>query len=285
MARWLQLRRSTPYGILLYGHDLLRVRAQARRSVRKRLAARALLQGADALVGISRWTAELCCSVLTEIGLREHASRVHVIPLGTDPARFTPSGARAELGPGRWLMTVARLVPHKGIDTVIEAVSQLGHGFEDVHYAIVGEGPDRERLSQLAEARGVAPRVRFIPGVTDAELPAHYRAATLYAGLSRAQGDEAEGFGLSLVESQGCGVPVLAARSGGMPDALRDQETGWLVPPDDATAVAARLRQLLAAPAQLEAAGLAARQLVERELNWSRVGRDLRRVQASRAWR
>lgn len=263
----------------------MRVRAQSRRSVRKRLAARSLLQGADALVGISRWTAELCCSVLAEIGLRDHASRVHVIALGTDPARFAPNGARANLGPGRWLMTVARLVPHKGIDTAIDTLSQLGPGFEDVHYAVVGEGPDRERLSHLAEARGVGSRVRFISGVSDAELPAHYRAATLYVGLSRAQGEEAEGFGLSLVESQGCGVPVLAARSGGMPDALRDQQTGWLVPPDDAAAAVTRLRHLLAAPAELQAAGRAGRQLVERELNWSRVGRDLRRVQASRAGR
>lgn len=285
VARYLHARRAIPYGVILYGHDLLRLRVQAQRSVRKRLTAKALLQGAEVLVGISGWTSDLARVVLGEIGLRAHASRVITVPLGADPDRFTPVGARAALGPGRWLLTVARLMPHKGIDTAIEALAQLGPGFEDVRYAIVGDGPDAERLSRIIRERGVGARVRFIHGLGDSELPSHYRAATLYVGLSRSQGEEAEGFGLSLVEAQGCGVPVLGARSGGIADALREDVTGWLVPPDDPAATAARLRAILSAPDQLAAAGRAARLLVERDLNWRRAGQALKRAQESRAAR
>lgn len=278
VARWLEYRRQVPYGILLYGHDLLRVRVQARRSLRKRLAARTLFDNAAALVAISGWTGDLCRSVLKEVGGARGSDRVHVIPLGTDPDRFSPRGPAAPIGPGRWLLTVARLVPHKGIDTAIDALARLGPRCEDVGYAVIGEGPDRARLESLAATRGVAGRVRFLDSITDADLPRWYRGATLYLGLSREQGDDAEGFGLSLVEAQGCGVPVLAGRSGGTADALRDGSTGWLVDANDSEAVATRLRSLLALPQLLRDAGVAGRQLVETRLNWQRVGQDLRSV-------
>lgn len=278
VARWLRYRRGIPYGVLLYGHDLLRVRVQARRSLRKRLAARALLDGADALVAISGWTAELCRTVLKEVGASHRPDRVQVVPLGADPVRFAPTGPIATLDPGRWLLTVARLMPHKGIDTGIEALAQLGPECHDVGYAIIGEGPDRERLERLAEANHVGRRVRFLSGVDDAELPSYYRAATLYLGLSREQGEEAEGFGLALVESQSCGVPVLAGRSGGTADALREGVSGWLVPTNDPTAAAARIRAVLEDEELRRNAGQAGRRLVEERLNWSRAGQDLKSV-------
>jgi phosphatidylinositol alpha-1,6-mannosyltransferase len=285
VARWLRYRRGIPYGLLLYGHDLLRVRVQARRSLRKRLAARALLDGASALVGISGWTGDLCRAVLKEVGAARDSDRLHVIPLGTDPERFTPTGPIADVGPGRWLLTVARLVPHKGVDLAIEALARLGARYEDVGYLVVGEGPDRARLEALARERGVAGRVHFLSAVPDEQLARYYRAATLYLGLSREQGEEAEGFGLSMVEAQGCGVPVLAGRSGGTADALRDGVTGWLVDAADVDALVPRLQALLDATDQLGAAGAAGRHLVETRLNWSRVGRELRSVMQACAGR
>lgn len=278
VARWLKSRRQIPYGILLYGHDLLRVRVQARRSLRKRLAAKSLFDNAAALVAISGWTGELCRAVLKEIGASRGGERVHVVPLGTDPTRFTPLGPVASISPGRWLLTVARLVPHKGIDIAVEALARLGPGFEDVGYLVIGDGPDRARLERLVAERGLTGRVRLLSHLPDAELPSWYRAATLYLGLSREQGEEAEGFGLALAESQGCGVPVLAGRSGGTADALRDGVTGWLVDATDANVVAQQLTALLQQPGQLREAGVAGRQLVESRLNWSRVGRDLTNV-------
>jgi phosphatidyl-myo-inositol dimannoside synthase len=212
------------------------------------------------------------------VGAARDSDRLHVIPLGTDPERFTPNGPVANVEPGRWLLTVARLVPHKGIDTAIEALTRLGTRYEDVGYLVVGDGPDRARLEALARERGVGGRVRFLPAVPDNQLAGYHRAATLYLGLSREQGEEAEGFGLSLVEAQGCGIPVLAGRSGGVADALRDGVTGWLVDAVDIDALVPRLQALLDVPDQLRAAGAAGRHLVETRLNWSRVGRELRSV-------
>ncbi len=281
VARWLRSRRGLPYGIFVYGLDLTRLRVQAERSSRKRLAARTILGGASAIVAISRWTADQYRALAEVLRLPDPERRLHTVPLGIDPAQFSPTGDTEPLGPGRWLLTVARLLPHKGIDTAIAALAQLGPEYADVRYAIAGEGAGRARLEALAVEHGVANRVRLLGTVPDARLPGLYRAATLYLGLSREDGVEAEGFGLSLVEAQGCGVPVLAGRSGGTADALRDGESGWLIDPHAPAAIAGRVRALLADPARLQAAGRAGRALVETRLNWVRVGADLRRVMAA----
>src|SRR5262249_42903082 len=86
--------------------------------------------------------------------------------------------------------------------------------------------------------------------------------------------------GLSLVEAQASGRPVVASRSGGIADAVRDGETGILVPPDDPAAAANAVRRVLADPALAERMGQAGRRLVERELNWSGVVRELERAAA-----
>jgi phosphatidylinositol alpha-1,6-mannosyltransferase len=281
VARWLRARRGIPYGIMVYGLDLTRLRVQARRSPRKRLAARAILGGASAIAAISGWTAAQYRLLAGELQLGDIEHQLRVIPLGADPVRFAPAGERYPLGPGRWLLTVARLLPHKGIDTGLAALAALSPHQADVRYAIVGDGPDRPRLEALAHQLGVADRVRFLGAVSDQQLPAIYRAATLYLGLSREEGDEAEGFGLSLVESQGCGTPVLAGRSGGIADALLEGRTGWLVDPRDAAAATARLRELLASSEQLLVAGRAGSALVADWLNWARVGADLRSAMAA----
>ncbi|HWA56010.1 MAG TPA: glycosyltransferase family 4 protein, partial [Gemmatimonadales bacterium] len=200
------------------------------------------------------------------------------VPLGADPDRFSPDGARYPLPDGPWLLTVARLVPHKGIDTGIEALALLRERYPALRYAIAGTGPDRDRLLALARERGVAERVVFLGEVPAADLPSLYRAATIYLGLSREESAEAEGFGLALAEAQASGVAVVAGRSGGIPDAVGDGVTGLLVPPRDAAAAAREIAGLLDDPGRRRSLGAAGRRRVEEWLNWRRVSDDLRRV-------
>ncbi len=276
VARWLRVRRGLPYGLIVHGLDLGLLAEQAARSPRKRLVARALLAGSAGVVANSRWTAERYRMLVSELGLPALQERVRVVPLGADPLRFRPDGTAARLGPGRWLLTVGRLVPHKGIDTGLEALARLIDRHSDLHYAVAGVGPDRERLGSLAARLGVAERVRFLGQVEEAELPALYRSAELYLGLSREEGVQVEGFGLSLVEAQASGLPVVGAASGGIPDAVADGESGLLVPPGDSAAAANALTALLDDEALRKAFGSAGRRRVEQTLNWDRVVRDLR---------
>jgi len=288
-ARWVYERVRVPYGLILYGGDLLSEQHKIRQSRFKRRTARVIFGGAAVLVAISNWTRDLTVTVLGELGLDAHSQRLRVVHMGTDPAQFRPGvetavlRKRADLPDGgtRWLVTVARLEQVKGIDTVIQALPAILERAPDVGYVIAGRGPDRERLEKLAHKLGVADRVRFLGLVGDQDLPAVYNLGSVYLGMSRRVGRmDVEGFGISLVEASACGLPVVAGNSGGIPDAVRDGETGILVPPEDPAALADAVCRVLTDRALATRLGQNGRRAVESHFNWERVVRDLRAIES-----
>lgn len=285
-AKWLNERLGVPYGIIVHGGDLLGLQHRIHQSRVKRGTARSLLASASVIVANSRWTGDLCHVVLGELGLDGHDGLVRVVPLGTDPGRFRPGlateavRARHGLGPGRWLLTVARLVPHKGVDVTLHALAGLVADHPDLGYAVVGRGEQQAELEQLARQLGLADRVRFLTEVSDADLPALYNAAALYVGASRQAGLDVEGFGISLLEASASGLAVVAGRSGGIPDAVKDGETGLLVDAESPRAVAAAIRDLLSDRERAARLGRQGREAVETYYNWDRVVADLMAIAA-----
>ena len=143
---------------------------------------------------------------------------------------------------------------------------------------MVGTGEELDALAAEARDLGVADRVRFLADVPDSDLPALYNRAELYLGLSRMMQQRVEGFGISLAEASACGVPVIAGRTGGIPAAVRDGETGMLVDAEEAGAVATAIERLLNDPPLRARLGAAGRRAVETHYNWDRVTADLRRI-------
>jgi phosphatidyl-myo-inositol dimannoside synthase len=283
-ARWTMERTGVPYGILFHGGDLLILQHQIHQSAVKRTAAAALLSSAAVLVANSEWTRDRCLTVLSELEIDVPADRVRVVPLGADPGFFRPGldtrdvRARYGLESGRWLVSVARLTRHKGIDTALKALARLRPRHPDLGYAVVGTGEERQALEAEARDLGVADRVRFLTDVPDRDLPAIYNCAEVYLGVSRLMEQRVEGFGISLAEASACGIPVIAGRSGGIPAAVRDGETGVLVDADGVDAVAEAVSGLLLDPGLRARLGAAGRRAVESHYNWDRVTADLRRI-------
>jgi phosphatidyl-myo-inositol dimannoside synthase len=178
----------------------------------------------------------------------------------------------------RWLLSVTRLTRHKGVDTGLRAIARLSAEYPDLGYAVVGSGDELINLENLARALGVADRVRFLTDVPDQDLPGLYNCAEIYLGLSRLMEQRVEGFGISLVEAAACGVPVVAGRTGGIPEAVREGETGLLVDAEQLDDVCGTLRTLLNDRAMAARLGEAGRQAVERYYNWDRVAADIRRI-------
>ena len=280
-ARWVHALRGAPYGIFVYGTELLLIDAKVRRSRFKRGTGRSILGNAAVLVAISRWTAGLALEVLR---LLELDIPIETVPLGTTPSQFRPgvdpTAVRAKYGlhDGPWLLTVARLEWHKGIDTVMKALPAVRALHPNARYAIAGVGERLPQLEALRHSLGLGDVVRFLGAVPDEELPALYNAADLYVGASRRHDLLAEGFGISLVEASACGLAVIGGRSGGVPDAVREGETGILVDPDDPAAIAAGVNELLANPERRKQLGSAGRRAVETYYNWDRVARDLMEI-------
>jgi phosphatidyl-myo-inositol dimannoside synthase len=281
-VRWVHGKQRTPYLVYVNGGDLLRERRKARQSPIKRRTAQWILGQAAGIVATSRWVADLTTEVLREVGVAAPPP-VAALDLGTDPAHFNPSrdtGAlrrRWGVGDAPLILTVARLVPHKGQDMGIRALAALAHDFPDLRYIMVGEGHEEARLRELARELGVSDKVGFVGAMRDDELPEAYASSTIYLGASRVDKEiNVEGFGISFLEAGASGVPSVAGDSGGVRSAVRDGETGIVVPPTDVDAIADALRSLLLDPDRRKQMGRAARHAVETHYNWDRVAQDTR---------
>jgi phosphatidylinositol alpha-1,6-mannosyltransferase len=276
------LTRRIPYLVYVNGADLLREMEPGNSNVRRRFGARRIMGAASGIVATSAWVGTLAENFMRDIGIAP-APPVGVFDLGTDPDFFHPrrdtGQLRAAWGIGRdpLVLTVARLVPHKGQDVVIEALASLQHDFPSLRYVIVGVGPDEQRLRELAARLGITPKVIFAGALSDDQVAEAYSTSTIYAGLSRVEeGIHAEGFGISFLEAAASGLPSVAGDSGGVRSAVRHGTSGIVVPPTDVGAVAAAIRGLLTDEAKRAAMGAAGRTLVETYYNWDRVARDTR---------
>ena len=283
-AAWLHARRDLRFGVLAHGADLLLLKKKIRRSRFKQWTARRIFQGCAVVVANSRWTANLAREVLDSLGCRALAADVRVVHLGTTPSRFRPgidSGPvrrRYGLDSGPWLITVARLDFHKGIDTVIRALPAIRAAVPGARYAVAGVGSRRDALEALVTELGLGDAVRLLGFVPDADLPALYNAADVFVLASRRHDLLVEGFGIACVEASACGLAVIGSRSGGIPEAIREGETGLLVDPDDPAAVAAAVATVLEDDALRRRLGAAGRAAVEGYYNWDRVTADLIRI-------
>jgi phosphatidylinositol alpha-1,6-mannosyltransferase len=161
------------------------------------------------------------------------------------------------------LLTVAHLVRRKGHEQVIQALPALKAIHPNVIYLVVGRGPCESHLRDLAEDLGVSEAVRFCGYVPARELPRYYGAADIYIMASTCDGD-VEGFGISFIEAAACGTPSVGSRAGGIPDAIADGETGFLVEPGDVQGLSTSILRMLRNTDSREQMGLAARIRVEK---------------------
>lgn len=239
-------------------------------------ARRRVLHQADGILAVSRYTAGLARALGVDPG------RVHVIPNGVDARRFDLPDARVRADAFRrrhdlvgrpCYATVARLVPHKGIDTGIRALPALRRAVPQATYVVVGDGPDTPRLRELARDLGVSDAVRFLGRVSDAEVIDALLACDAFALLSRESPPDVEGFGLVLLEAGACGRPVVGARSGGIPDAVAEDDSGLLVPPDDPPATADALGRLLGDPTLARRLGEGGHRRARDVLSWDHTAR------------
>ena len=237
-----------------------------------RTLARRVLRGAAGVVAAGEYPARVAARAAGS------ALPTLVVPPGVDTDRFRPPTPEARIEARRQLglaidrplvLGLSRLVPRKGFDVLIDAVAGLDPG---VQLAIGGAGRDARRLERRAAARGVTGRCTFLGRVPDADLPAVYGCADVFAMLCRERwgGLEAEGYGIVFVEAAACGVPSVAGRSGGSHEAVGDGETGFVVDPRDAAGVRAALQRLLGDDALHTRLGRAARARAVGELTYER---------------
>lgn len=199
-----------------------------------------------------------------------------VVRYGCNVERFGPRGGEAkrqELGlEGKKVMlSLCRLVPRKGVDTVLEALPDISKAVPEIEYLIAGDGEDRSRLERLAERLGVTPLVRFLGRVPNEEVAPLLAMSDVFVLPGREERPDVEGFGLVFLEANACETPVIGSTSGGIPDAVVDGVTGVLVPPSAPGPFAEAAIRLLKDEDLRRRLGRAGRERVLREGTWDRM--------------
>jgi glycosyltransferase involved in cell wall biosynthesis len=224
---------------------------------------RRAIRTADAVTAISRYTEGL---------VREVYDRpVDLIPFGATtpiPASLPPLPSAPPLR----LLFVGRLVERKGVRFLLEAMAMARSAGVDVVADVVGQGPIRPQLEDLAQGFGLGSAVRFRGFIPDDELVRSYvdcHALVLPAVVDE-KGD-VEGLGVVLIEALAHGRGVIASAAGGITDIVQHDRTGWLVPPGDAPALAEAIQTLARDPDRLRRLGRAGRAHVEERFSWAAV--------------
>jgi glycosyltransferase involved in cell wall biosynthesis len=216
-----------------------------------------------------------------------NARSISIAPCGVDSALFCPDGPAEERGSGRFRMAaVGRLVPRKGVETVITALACLkAAGRTDVELLVVGgpggadrseADPEGRRLRECAERLGVASQVVFRGQIPQSELPKVLRSVDVVVCAPWY-----EPFGIVPLEAMACAVPVVAASVGGLIDSVVDGVTGIHVPPRDPEAVAEAIAQLMDHPDRAAALGRAGRARMRTRYSWDRVAQTTAKIYGS----
>jgi glycosyltransferase involved in cell wall biosynthesis len=225
-----------------------------------------LSQRAAQIVSVSEYVAE---------GVRQAFGRTStVIHNGVDSKRFSPNDAerervKAELGLAAGspvLVSMAALEERKGIQWVLRALPQAIRQFPNLTYLVLGDGPSRGQLGQLASELGIQNAVKFLGARTD--IVPYYQAADLLLLLSRGEASP-----LAIPESMACGVPVITSRHRPFDEYVKP-EWGLQVEEEDHVQVAEAIIGLLSNPRRRAEMGTAGRSRVLLDFTWERIGQQ-----------
>lgn len=190
-----------------------------------------------------------------ELGFPEE--RTHVHHIGIDTQFIQPRDPKDEKP---IVLHVARLVEVKGTEYLIKSFSKISKFFPDLKLVIIGDGPLRKRLEEFSKFLGVQEKVEFMGAKPHTEVMSiMHQASMLVLPSVRTSKSAEEGLGIVLLEASALGVPVIGTQHGGIPEAIIDGETGFLVAERDTNALAERIKFLLMNPSYRHDMGKKAR--------------------------
>jgi phosphatidyl-myo-inositol dimannoside synthase len=259
------LSLKLPYIVYTHGLDVL----GPQRHWRKRLLLKKILRRAKYVVANSYFTKDH----ITRLGIP--AERIMVITPcpNLEPASISTvevAALRQDYGAvdKKVVLTVGRLVKRKGVDTVLHALVPLVRKIPNLLYIVVGDGPEKKELQQLAHNLLLGNHVRFVGHLANRPLAGLYQLCDVFVMPSRQIGHDVEGYGIVYLEANLFGKPVIGGRSGGVPEAIVDGTTGLLVEPNNPRELTAALANLLTNASLASRLGAQGMQRVLEECRW-----------------
>jgi glycosyltransferase involved in cell wall biosynthesis len=184
-----------------------------------------------------------CRERLLEYTSERRRGKIHLVRFGLDLERVKPRPASGSKRPR--VLIVGGLVPKKGHRHLLKACAMLKEQGLDFELFVIGDGPLRARLRELASALGLDDRVVFTGGLPNDEAMAYFTPdAVLVHPSVYAPDGERDGFPTVISEAMAMGVPVVSTYVSGIPEVIRNRENGLLAPPEDPRALAEAIREL-----------------------------------------
>jgi len=257
-AAWISKLLGGPrYAVLFHGLDLRLAQA-----LWKRWLLRRICRNAKALFANSEHTQQDLLRLVPRAAVTVITPGVemHSVPSREEARRMLDLDQEQTI-----VLSVSRLVPRKGIDISLKALSRI-QAKQDVEYVVLGDGPERQRLEKLAEESKT--RVRWILEADDQEKWLWYAAADIFLLPVREEGNDVEGFGIVYLEAALAGIPAVAGKSGGIGEAVAHETTGLLVNPKSIDDVEVGIMRLLEDADLRQKLGQTARRRAMEEFKW-----------------
>ena len=257
---------------LTHGHEVGWAALPAARTILRRIG-----DSVDTVTYLGEYTRVRLARALSPAA----AARMTRLTPGVDTGEFYPGAGgkavreRLGLGDRPVVVCVSRMVPRKGQDTLIHAWPLVLATTPDATLLLVGDGPYRSRLERMARHLGVDGSVVFTGAPSRPELPGYFDAGDVFAMpcRTRRRGLDVEGLGMVFLEAAATGLPVVGGDSGNSADAIRDGETGYVVPGVSVADLADRLKRLLTDPGAAKAMGEKGLAWVHQEWRWEIIAR------------
>lgn len=262
---------QTPYFIAAHAMEVVESEKTIKHFLRKKLIShlkQQTLLNAEKIFPVSRYTKDLILQITPT-----PESKLCVANNGINTNIYKPLSTPTKdrfLKPTKNLLTVTRLNAYKGVDMVLRSLPSLLKQGLDIKYRVVGTGSDLTRLKKITADLSLNNHVEFLGALSQEQIIHHYNAADLFVLLSREELPDVEGFGLVFLEAAACGLPSLGGASGGIPDAIDDQQSGWLVKPTEIAQIEKQLFTILSDPQKLAVVSAYCLQMVMRR-SWSQT--------------
>lgn len=258
-------KKKLPFIVYTHGLDIL----APQKILRKKIVLKKVLKKAKSIIANSHFTADQ----VVKLGIdKEKIVIVNPCPnqikAEVNPEQLNAVRKRFELDDKKILLTVGRLVDRKGVDLVLKALPTVITKIPDLTYLVIGSGPAEKKLKSLAKQKNLGNHVQFINSVDNLQLPIFYQACDVFVMPARQIGADVEGFGIVYLEANLFGKPVVGGRSGGVPEAIIDSQTGFLVDPNSPDDLAQVIIKLLTDDNLAHRLGLQGLRRVLDEFNW-----------------
>ena len=238
---------------------------------------RFVLEKTDAFIVNTRFAQ----TQLTDLGC--HKGKIHIIPQGTNTADFPYKSRKISKKHPIIILSVGRLSIEKGFHIAIKAIAKAVKHFPDIKYHIIGSGPEEADLTALIHRLDLQETVKIYGSVSTDELLNHYSNAHMFIlpSIDFQDGSHTETQGVVLQEAQSSGIPVIASKTGGIPEVIKDGKTGLLFDEKNDTQLAELIESLITNSDLYQSLSLQARKDVENNYSIDAIGAQLLHVYKS----